>query len=260
MDGFRNDFKRGKQKMKKLSTARKKVRLIAESTPFAIRESFNQLRTNIMYSPHDSEGAPVYAITSAAQGVGKSTISANVALSFSQAGQKVLLIDADMRCPTQYKFFGYEKKQPGFSELLSGIVKEPASAISAYSDNLHIITSGCIPPNPSALLMSNKLSTLVEQWKKEYDIIFIDLPPVAIVSDPIVIASLVDGYILVARANISNAKHVNSAISSLKNVGAKITGLVVNGTSYKGSENKKYARGKYSYKYGYTYEYGNKND
>ena len=142
------------------------VRLLDADTPFAVREAFNQLRTNIMYSAHDSEGAPVYAITSAAQGVGKSTVSANVALSFSQAGQKVLLIGADMRCPTQYKFFGYEKKQPGFSELLSGIVKEPASAISAYSDNLHIITSGCIPPNPSALLMSNKLSTLVKQWKK----------------------------------------------------------------------------------------------
>ncbi|MBE6706204.1 MAG: CpsD/CapB family tyrosine-protein kinase [Ruminococcaceae bacterium] len=246
--------------MKKINTARKKARLVSESTPFAIRESFNQLRINIMYSPHDSEGAPVYAITSAEQGVGKSTVSANVALSFSQAGQKVLLIDADMRCPTQYKFFGYEKKQSGFSELLSGIAKESSAAVSVYSDNLHIITSGCIPPNPSALLMSGKLSTLVEQWKNEYDIIFIDLPPVGIVSDPIVIAGLVDGYILVARANVSNSKHVNTAIRSLKNVGAKITGLVINGTSYKGSENKKYARGKYSYKYGYTYEYGNKDD
>ena len=245
--------------MKKRSMKRK-ARLINESTPFAIRESFNQLRTNIMYSPHDSEGAPVYAITSAEQGVGKSTISANIALSFSQTGQKVLLIDADMRCPTQYKFFGYEKKQHGFSERLSGIVKDPSAVVSAYSENLHIVTSGCIPPNPSALLLSKKFGTLVEQWKKEYDIIFIDLPPIGAVSDPVEVANLVDGYVLVALANVSNAKYINAAIDALKYVGAKITGLVINGTSYKSRESKNYARGKYYYRYGYTYEYKSKED
>ena len=245
--------------MKKRSMNRK-ARLINESTPFAIRESFNQLRTNIMYSPHDSEGAPVYAITSAEQGVGKSTVSANIAFSFSQTGQKVLLIDADMRRPTQYRFFGYDKKQNGFSELLSGIVKDPHAVVSVFSESLHIVTSGCVPPNPSALLLSKRFGMLIDQWKKEYDIIFIDLPPIGAVSDPIGVASLVDGYILVALANVTNAKYVNSAIESLKYVGAKITGLVVNSTSYKGSEYKKYTRGKYYYRYGYTYEYKNNED
>ena len=231
------------------------TRLINDSTPFAIKEAFNQLRTNIMYSAHDSEGAPVYAITSAEQSVGKSTVSANLALSFSQAGQKVLLVDADMRRPTQYKFFGYDKKQCGFSESLSGIVKGPSDAISVYSEKLHVLTSGCTPPNPSALLVSSRLKVLIEQWKKEYDIIFIDLPPVGVVSDPSDIAGHVDGYVFVTRANVSNSVNVNSAIDCLKSVGAKITGLVVNGTSHKGSESKAYARGKYHYKYGYTYEY-----
>ena len=236
------------------------VRLINEATPFAIKEAFNQLRTNIMYSAHNSDDAPVYAVTSAEQSVGKSTISANIAVSFAQTGQKVLLIDADMRRPTQYKFFGYEKKQNGFSETLSGIVKGASDAICVYSDNLHILTSGCTPPNPSALLMSNRLQVLIEQWKKEYDIIFFDLPPVGVVSDPSDIAGFVDGYVLIARANISDSKHLNSAIELLKSVGAKITGIVVNGTSSKGSEDKKYARGKYHYKYGYTYEYRSNED
>lgn len=248
--------------MKKRNTKNKGalVRLVNESTPFAIKEAFNQLRTNIMYSAHDGENAPVYAVTSAEQGVGKSTISASIAVSFAQTDQKVLLVDADMRRPTQYKFFGYDKKQPGLSETLLGIVKGPSDAICVYSENLHVLTSGCTPPNPSALLMSNRLQLLIEQWKKEYDIIFIDLPPVGIVSDPSDIAGVVDGYVLIARANISDSKHLNAAISLLKSVGAKITGIVVNGTSSKGSEDKKYARGGYHYKYGYTYEYKNNED
>ena len=243
--------------MKKRNVKNKSTitRILGESTPFAIKEAFNQLRTNIMYSAHDSEGAPVYAITSAEQGVGKSTISANIAVSFSQTGQKVLLVDADMRRPTQYKFFGYDKKQHGFSETLSGIIKEPSEAISVYSEKLHVLTSGCTPPNPSALLMSSRLKVLIEQWKKEYDIIFIDLPPVGVVSDPTDIAGHVDGYVFVTKANVSNSVNVNAAIDTLKSVGAKVTGLVVNGTSHKGSENKAYARGRYHYKYGYTYEY-----
>ena len=231
-----------------------------ESTPFAIRESFNQLRANLMYSVHDSEGAPVYAITSAEPGVGKSTVSANIAFSFSQIGKKVLLIDADMRLPAQYKFFGYDKKQYGFSELLSGIVKEPSDAISTYSESLHVITSGCIPPNPAELLLSKRLECLIEQWKKEYDIIFIDFPPLGIVTDPVETAKLVDGYIFVARANLSKAKHVNAAIASLKQVGAKITGIVINGTSYKDSKRKKYANEKYYYERRYTGEHANKDD
>ncbi len=223
------------------------VRLLNENTPFAIKESFNQLRTNLMYMPHDGEGCPVYAITSATESVGKSTVSSNLAVAYAQIDKKVLLIDGDMRLPVQHSVFGYKKDQAGLSELLSGIAKNYKDLIVSPIPNLSILPSGCLPPNPSELITSNRLYELMEKWKKEYDIIFIDLPPAGVVSDPIAISSLVSGYILVAMTNKSDAKHVNGVAASMEQVGAKIVGLVLNGTNLKGKASK------YSYQHKYYY-------
>ena len=185
--------------------------------------------------------------------VGKSTISANLAISFSQVGKKVLLIDGDMRRPSQHRIFGYEKTQIGFSELLAGISENVEDVICSPCPNLYLLTSGGIPPNPSELLLSKKFDEYITKWKKEYDIIFIDFPPVGIVTDPITVSSHLNGFIFVAMANRSNAVRVNNSINSIKAVGGKITGLVVNATNSKGIG--KYGSGKYGYRYGYRYSY-----
>ena len=127
-----------------------KERLLDDNTPFAIKESFNHLRTNILYTTKDITQCPVYAITSSGESAGKSTIIANLAISFAQVPKKVLLIDADMRCPVQNQIFKFPKESIGLSELLSGIEKDPKKAIihSNYP-NLDILGSGHIPPNPS---------------------------------------------------------------------------------------------------------------
>ena len=240
---------------KRSSTKRTKaIRRLDETTPFAIRESFNQLRTNIMYTPNDEEGCPVYGITSAEMGVGKSTVSSNLAISFSQIGKKVLLIDADMRRPSQHKFFDYEKKQAGLSELLTGIAQNDSAVICTPREGINVITSGCIPPNPSELLLSKKFGEYMSEWKQRYDIIFIDLPPVGIVSDPLTIAQKLNGYIFIAMANVSDSHHVNKAINSIQQVGGKITGLVVNASSRKSEGRRTYGY-KYGYRYGYRYSY-----
>ena len=119
----------------------KKVRRLDNDTPFAIREAFNQLRTNLMYTSNDQEGCPAYGITSAEISVGKSTVSANIAISFSQLGKKVLVVDADMRRPAQHRIFGYNKKQAGLSELLTGIETDDKKVLSNPADNLYLITS-----------------------------------------------------------------------------------------------------------------------
>ncbi len=229
------------------------VRRLNESTPFAIKESFNQLRTNIMYTPNNSTGCPIYGITSAEMYVGKSTISANLAISFSQIGKKVLLIDGDMRRPSQHRIFEYDKSQAGFSELLAGIEKNDKDVICNPCPNLYLLTSGAIPPNPSELLLSKKFEEYINRWKDEYDIIFIDFPPAGIVTDPVTVSSHLNGFIFVAMANRSNAVRVTSAIDSIKAVDGKITGLVLNATNSKATG--KYGSGKYGYRYSYRYSY-----
>lgn len=222
-----------------------KARLIDDTTPFAIKEAFNKLRTNLMYTAHS--GCPVYGVTSAEAGVGKSTITANLAVAFAQSGKKTLLIDADMRRPAIYKYFGYNKKQNGLSELISGICSTDEGTVSTPIDNLGVITSGMIPPNPAELLLSELLPKLVEKWREEYDVIFIDMPPVGVVADALNVSELISGYVFVMMANKSKAQNVNSAIALIEQVGASITGLVINGTNPKEGS---YGKNKY-YQYGY---------
>lgn len=235
----------------KINKRHYKAKLISESTPFAIKESFFRLRTNLMYTPNDGDGAPVYAVTSSDSGVGKSTVTANLALSFAQIGKRVLLVDADMRLPTQYKFFSIDKSHHGLSELLSGIESDYRNVIVKSSDGLNIVSAGCIPPNPSALLHSRRFGELVEEWKKDFDIVLIDCPPAGIVTDPLAISGSVSGYIVVILANYSRSTKVNSCISNIERVGGKVVGVVVNASSLKGSKGKRYAKGKYANNYYY---------
>ena len=114
-------------------------KLLNENTPFAIRESFNRLRTNLMYTVNDEGGCPVWGITSANEAVGKSTIIANLAFSFSYVGQMVMLVDADMRHSTQEGLFGLESGGNGLSELLSGIAAADDEQVGLDDDGLDIV-------------------------------------------------------------------------------------------------------------------------
>ncbi len=224
--------------MKKTNKALNKwdsPRLINDKTPFAVRESFNQLRTNLMYALASTDSAPVYAIASVSESAGKSTLIANLALSFAQIEKKVLLVDADMRCPMQFRFFGLDSNQAGLSELISGISSDVT--VKNVRTNLDVITSGRIPPNPSELLSSPRFLDLIHAWKKEYDIIFFDFPPLGVVSDALSCAQEMTGYIFTVRSNQNHVKQLTSAIESMERVGAKIAGIVLNDYNMKGNRN-----------------------
>lgn len=220
--------------MKKILNDTTKVKTLAPDAPFAIREAFNQLRTNLMYTITDNENeAPVFAITSTAEDTGKSMIITNLAISFSQINKKVLLVDADLRCPVLHDYFGFDDKQSGLSDYISGLCDNVV--ISNVRENLDLVTSGRIPPNPSELLTSHRFTSCLDAWKKEYDIIFIDFPPVGIVIDSVVNLKSVTGYIFTVRAGRSTAKKINSSLEMMERLGAKIVGVVLNDYDIKGS-------------------------
>lgn len=228
-----------------------KARMLDNQTPFAIKEAYNQLRTSLMYTSKGEGICPVYAVTSAEASDGKSTIISNLAVSFAQANKKVLLIDADMRRPVQHQHFDLSRKRTGLSELLSSIAKYDASLVANPMPYLYVLTSGAIPPNPSELLLGEKLEELLTIWRKEFDVIFIDLPPVDIVSDPLSVSPLIDGYILAVRANKTDSRHLHSAVAKLKQINAKLLGVVLTATNFKSEKGYKY---KYKY-YRNKYEY-----
>lgn len=210
-------------------------KILDNSVPFAIRESFNLLRTNLMYTISDDEsGAPVFAITSENQSAGKSTIISNLAISFAQIGKHVLLIDADLRRPSIHSFFGISEKRSGLSELMTGMEHDVIN--SDVAPGLDVITSGRIPPNPSELITGTKFAAFIANVKSQYDIIFIDFPPIGIVSDAVANCKSISGYIFTVRSGKSSAKNVNEALRSMEQLGAKIAGVVLNDYSIKGSD------------------------
>ena len=208
-------------------------KLMNATTPFAITEAFNLLRTNLSYSRKDGT-TPVYAMVSAFAGVGKSLVISNLAISFANMGKKTLLVEGDMRLPVFYRIFGTDKNAPGLSELLAGIETDYRRVANGdVTTNLDVISSGRIPPNPSELLAQPAMETFIAQWREDYDIVLMDMPPIGEVADAGVIAKWVTGYILTLRTEYSDIDSVDKMIADLENVNAPITGFVLNDVSPK---------------------------
>ncbi len=206
--------------------------LLDQNTDFAVTEAFKNIRTGMLYTAN-SDRHPVYGVTSAFSGAGKSSVIANIAISFAQLGKKTLLIDCDMRAPTQHKIFKTPNRE-GLSELLAGIVTDPDSAVvpTGY-DHLSLVTSGRIPPNPVELLASDNFGNMIDCFKQEFDCIFLDLPPVGVVSDALVASKKVQGFVFVVRADTDDRVGVKESLKKLEHGGAAILGFVLNDVDIK---------------------------
>ena len=209
---------------------------------YASREAYNLLRTNISFAFPDAEGGKVVGVCSSRPQEGKSTTAINLAYSLAEAGHKVLLIDGDMRRPSVYETVGVEM-EPGLSEILSGKSAEQVHK-AVLHPNMSVLTSGHIPPNPSELISSHKMGSLLEQYKAQYDYIIVDLPPVLAVSDPVAISKYLGGMILVVRHMQTRRRDIVEAIRQLEYAGVKILGFVYNRMGGKAGKRKK---GGYSY-------------
>lgn len=202
-------------------------RILNRNTNFAIQEAYKRLRTNLSFSIRGKKCKRV-CLTSAAAGEGKSITLLNLAISIAQTDKRVLLIDADMRRPAVARLL-VEQPSPGLSEVLAEEISEAEAIRKEIYPNLDILFSGEIPLNPSELLGSERMEKLIADMEKEYDYILVDTPPVGVVADASLVATLLDGVLLLVWQNRSRKDAVKQAVENLKLTGANILGFVMNG-------------------------------
>ena len=219
--------------------------ILPSSSYYAFKEALGSLALNLRYLGTD-DTMKVIAFTSSVPSEGKSTLTYNLANILAALGHRVLLIDADMRKPTIHKLARLSNKV-GLSTALATL-SPWQDLIQAGSDlgNLHVLTSGSLPPNPMLLLESNKMATLFQEWREEYDYVLVDTPPVIGITDAQCLTSKVDTFILVAAINRSTRSGISRALEILSTARANVSGLLINMI---GSSDSEYHYGYYNHYY-----------
>ncbi|MGI6119165.1 MAG: CpsD/CapB family tyrosine-protein kinase [Desulfosporosinus sp.] len=205
-----------------------------EQSKSPISEAYRTLRTNVQFTSVDSETKKIM-ITSSGPREGKSFTLANLAVSMAQAGKTVLVLDVDMRNPTQHKLFGLDNGQ-GLSIALLQDQDYQQYIRETAVPGVMVLTGGPIPPNPAELVGSKRMKRLLEEASEQYDIVLIDTPPIVAVTDAAILAQEVDGVILVLASGEVNKDFAQRAKELLDKVGAKILGAVLNKVDLKTSE------------------------
>lgn len=229
-------------------------RLLTNDTPFAVKEAYVKLRTSLMFSmtADKQRACKVFGLTSAKPSEGKSLTAANVAISFAMLGKNTLLIDADMRKPTQKRLW-HTNVNSGLCDFLAKI--GPLELARVDSIPLTIVCTGTIPPNPSELLASDRMKRFVQACARSYDYVIIDTPPINTVADAQIVSTFVDGMVVVAKSGGTTSDELNTAINALNRAGGNLCGVVLNNLNMKSirsSYRYKYAE---DYKYAYQYSY-----
>ena len=225
-------------------------RLVVHLKPKSpISEAYRTLRTNILFTTPERP-KKVMMITSSGPKEGKSTTVANLAITFAQMGNKTLLIDADLRRPILHKLFALDRKV-GLTNILVGrSTLEEAVRPMEELPHLDLLSCGIIPPNPAELLAAEQMKELLEYAKTKYAMVLIDTPPTIAVTDASILASLVDGVLLVIRSGVTEKEAIRRAYDQLHKVNAPVMGAVLN--SIKAAD----VYGSYYYYYYHQYYYG----
>jgi len=223
-----------------------KSRLITHFEPKSpVSEAYRTFRTNVQYTRIDNPVKTI-VVTSAGPGEGKSTTAVNLAIAFAQMGFKTLIVDTDLRRPVQHGIFGI-KRGEGITNVLIGKTGFADAVRDTEIENLHLLTAGVLPPNPSELLASDAMGRFVESVSKEYDMVVFDSPPVIAVTDAAVLSARLDGVIVVVKSGVTKEDALSRAKILLQNVNARFLGVLVNGINI----DRMY--GSYYYYYHYYY-------
>jgi tyrosine-protein kinase Etk/Wzc len=235
------------EKSKKSKKTNSHFSLLAKDHPADLSvEALRSLRTSLHFTMLDSDNHLVM-LSSASPGVGKSFVSSNLGAVVAQAGQRVLVVDADMRKGYLHKRFCYEPDQ-GLSEVLAGTLDAKQALRSTNIKGLDILTRGKIPTNPSELLMSSQFQSLITSLSSGYDLIIFDTPPILAVTDASIIGAYCGTSLMVTRFESCTLKEIIAAKHRFDLAGVDIKGIVFNAVEKKASS--------YYYDYGYyNYEY-----
>lgn len=229
--------------------------LVAAHTPKSpVAENFRAIRTALYFSTAGQQSRLIQ-MTSPVPGDGKSTITANIAVTIAQSNKNVLLLDADFRRPTQHKLFGLNNNV-GLASAVAGDI-DPADAIQVSEvPNLSVMACGQRPHNPSELLTSPRFAELLDHLKEQYDFVLIDTPPVLAVTDPGIVSARVDGVIMALRIRKNGRPNAMRARKILMDLEANMLGIVVNGIDHRTGSYGYYSSYRRGYGYNYAYKYG----
>lgn len=203
-----------------------------------ISEAYRTLRTNIQFSTIDNNIRSI-VITSPEPSEGKSTIITNLAVAFAQEGKKVILIDADLRKPTIHRYF-MKSNRIGLSNLLAGQFTIQQAITDTHIENLSLICSGPIPPNPAEMLNSKRMEQQLLELKDSFDIILLDTPPILAVTDSQVLSAKCDGVVLVLNSGKVKRDTARKAVERLQQVNARMLGVVLNNKERKQNDDSYY--------------------
>jgi len=237
-----------KQLQQKKGRATKQQQLLSIHNPADLSiEALRSLRTSLHFAMLEA-GNKVLMITGPSPGIGKSFVSANLGAVVAQSGQKVLIIDADLRKGHLQRFFRKQSEQ-GLSDYLAGKLDLAQLVTSTDQDGLDFVARGMVPPNPSELLMHPRFAALLEWASEHYDLVLVDTPPVLAVTDAAIVGRLAGTTLLLARYGINAAKEVEVTQRRLEQNGIEVKGVILNAMQRKASS----YYGNYGY-YQYSYQ------
>jgi capsular exopolysaccharide synthesis family protein len=224
--------------------------LVVKDDPRSPRaESYRTLRTNLQFLNVGDEDKS-FVLTSSIPGEGKSTTSANLAIAIALSGQRVLIVDADLRKPKLAEYLGLEGGA-GLTDILVGRA-QANDVIQRWGDtNLYVLAAGRIPPNPSELLGSKAMAALITNLERSFDVVLFDAPPLLPVTDAAILAKNCGGALLMVAAGRVHKNQLKGAVAALENVGSQASGVVITMLPLKGPDS--YGYGRYGYGYGYSY-------
>lgn len=219
-------FEKVRQLPKVGNSSRDPGQLVLNGTSGIEGESFRMLQTNLQFMNSDSS-LRVMVVSSSQSGEGKSTTAANLALAVAELGKRVLLVDGDMRKPTQHKIWR-QSNYEGLSNVLSG-QSDQKSVIKEVQSNVFLLTAGVVPPNPVVLIDSDRMGVLANQWTEEYDLVLIDAPPITVAADASLLGAHANALLFVIRPGVADKESVEYAQEILSQSKIKVLGMVLNG-------------------------------